>query len=187
MPRTRAATPSTRKTLPLAKVYALLEPGPVVLLTTADQPHANIMTLSWQTMLEFEPPQIACVVSNGNHSFQKLQASGECVINIPTADLAEQVVGCGNCSGANVDKFAHFGLTAIPAAQVGAPLIKECYANLECRVIDTRLVSDYCLFILQVVNAWIDPSVQQPQTLHHCGNGEFMLAGERIKLKSKMK
>ena len=70
MPRTRAATPSTRKILPLAKVYALLEPGPVVLLTTADQPHANIMTLSWQTMLEFEPPQIACVVSNGNHSFQ---------------------------------------------------------------------------------------------------------------------
>ena len=107
-----------RKVLALAKVYALLEPGPVVLLTTADQPHANIMTLSWQTMLEFEPPQIACVVSNGNHSFQQLQASGECVINIPTADLAEQVVGCGNCSGANVDKFAHFGLTAIPAAQV---------------------------------------------------------------------
>ena len=187
MSKVSIQTQMGRKVLALGKVYGLLEPGPVLLLTTADQPHANIMTLSWQTMLEFEPPQIACVVSNRNHSFQQLQASGECVINIPTADLAEQVVGCGNCSGAKVDKFARFGLTAIPAAQVAAPLIKECYANLECRVIDTRLVSDYCLFILQVVKAWIDPSVQQPQTLHHCGNGEFMLAGARVKLKSKMK
>ena len=176
-----------RKVLALAKVYALLEPGPVVLLTTADQPHANIMTLSWQTMLEFEPPQIACVVSNGNHSFQQLQASGECVINIPTADLAEQVVGCGNCSGANVDKFTHFGLTAIPAAQVAAPLIKECYANLECRVADTRMVNKYNFFVLEVVKAWIDPSKESPRTLHHQGKGVFRVAGNTIKLPSRMK
>ena len=137
--------------------------------------------------MEFEPPLVGCVISGRNHSFDALRATKECVLNIPAANLAKQVVGIGNCSGKKVDKFEKFKLTPLPASQVTPPLIAECYANLECRVIDTRLVSDYCLFILQVVNAWIDPSVQQPQTLHHCGNGEFMLAGERIKLKSKMK
>ena len=33
------------------------------------------------------------------------KASKECVINIPTFDLAKQVVGIGYCSGADVAKF----------------------------------------------------------------------------------
>jgi len=176
-----------RKSLPLSKVYGLLEPGPVVMLTTAGSGYPNIMTMSWHTMMEFEPPLVGCVISDGNHSFDLLQASKECVINIPTVEIAEQVVGCGNTTGAKVDKFERFGLTPKPAAEVGAPLIGECYANLECRVVDTSMVSKYCLFVLEVVKAWIDPAVKDPQTLHHLGWGNFMVAGERIKLKSKMK
>ena len=49
------------KNLPLAKVYQLLEPGPVVLLTTSHKGRANVMTMSWQTMVEFEPPLIHTV------------------------------------------------------------------------------------------------------------------------------
>ena len=177
----------SKKPYPLSKVYGLLEPGPVVLLSTAGSDHPDIMTLSWHTMIEFEPPLVGCVVSNRNHSFDLLQASGECVINIPTLDIAEKVVGCGNTSGAEIDKFARFGLTPKPAKYVAAPLIEECYANLECRVADTTLVTTYGLFVLEVVQAWIDPAVKDPRTLHHLGHGNFMVAGERIKLKSKMK
>ena len=176
-----------KKSYPLSKVYGLLEPGPVVLLSTAGGDRPDIMTLSWHTMIEFEPPLVGCVVSNRNHSFDLLRASGECVINIPTLDIAEKVVGCGNSSGADIDKFARFGLTPKPAKYVAAPLIEECYANLECRVADTTLVTPYCLFVLEVVQAWIDPTVKDPRTLHHLGHGNFMVAGERIKLKSKMK
>ena len=46
-----------KKSFPLSKVYGLLEPGPVVLVTTAQKGHANIMTLSWLTMMDFEPPR----------------------------------------------------------------------------------------------------------------------------------
>jgi flavin reductase (DIM6/NTAB) family NADH-FMN oxidoreductase RutF len=109
------------------------------------------------------------------------------VINIPTVALAEQVVGCGNTSGQRVDKFARFGLTARPAACVGAPLIAECYAQLECRVVDTRLVSKYCFFVLEVVKAWLDRSVRDPRTIHHRGMGRFMVAGKTIQLTSKMR
>ena len=176
-----------RKTLPLPRVYGLLEPGPVVLLTTAVKGQTNIMTLSWLTMMEFEPPLVGCVVSNRNYSFSLLKASRECVINIPTVEIADKVVGCGNCSGKKIDKFAKFDLTARAASKVAAPLVEECYVNLECRLIDTKLVARYCFFILEVIKAWIDPGVKDPHTIHHLGRGNFMVAGKKIKLKSKMK
>lgn len=177
----------TRRKFPLSKVYGLLEPGPVVLLTTAHKGKANVMTLSWLTMMEFEPPLVGCVVSGRNHSFAALQATRECAINIPTAELAAAVVACGNRHGGCRDKFAASGLTPLPASQVAAPLIAECYANLECRVVDTRFMNRYNFFVLEVVAAWRDASVGAPRTLHHRGRGEFMVAGATLKLASKAK
>jgi flavin reductase (DIM6/NTAB) family NADH-FMN oxidoreductase RutF len=176
-----------KKSLPLSKVYALIEPGPVVLLTTAASGQSNAMAMSWHSMLEFEPPLIGCVVSNRNHSYGLLKKSRECVINIPTVDIAEKVVGCGNTTGAKTDKFRKFGLTPVTAAVVHAPLIEECYASLECRIVDTSMVSKYGFLVLEVVKAWVDPKAKHPRTIHHLGYGSFMVAGETIKLRSKMR
>jgi flavin reductase (DIM6/NTAB) family NADH-FMN oxidoreductase RutF len=176
-----------KRDLPLSRVYRLLEPGPVVLVTTARKGRANVMTMSWHTMMEFEPPLVGCVISNRNHTFSTLKATKECVINIPTVELAKKVVGCGNASGRSVDKFETFRLTPAPASCVAAPLIDECYVNLECRVVDAKLVAKYNFFILEVLKAWIDPSRKQPRTIHHLGMGVFMVAGRTIKLPSKMK
>ena len=87
-------------------------------------------------------------------------------LNIPTIELAAQVVGCGNAWGAQVDKFAKFGLTQAPASLIGAPLIAECYANLECRVVDARMKNRYNFFVLEVVKAWTDPSNIPFDTAH---------------------
>ena len=176
-----------KKSFPLSKVYSLLEPGPVVLITTAGTERANIMTQSWHTMMEFEPPLVGCVISNRNHSFDILKATGECVINIPTVELAEKVVSCGNTSGLDIDKFHDFSLTPVAASCVKPPLIDECYANLECKVVDGKMVDEYNLFILEVLKAWIDPAMKHPRTIHHLGKGAFMVAGETIQLHSKMK
>jgi flavin reductase (DIM6/NTAB) family NADH-FMN oxidoreductase RutF len=176
-----------RRSFPLSEVYRLLEPGPVVLLTTAGKGRANVMTQSWHTMIEFEPPMVACVVSNRNFTFNTLKSTRECVINIPTVELAEKVVACGNSSGRQIDKFEVIGLTAVAASRVRAPLIAECYANLECKVVDTREVNRYCLFILEVLKAWIDRARKHPRTIHHMGSGAFMVAGKTIKLRSGMK
>ena len=176
-----------KKSFPLTRVYTLLEPGPVVLVTTALKGRANVMTLSWHTMMEFEPPLVGCVMSNRNFSHGMLRASRECVINIPTVNLAAKVTGCGNTSGRRVDKFQAFGLTSVPASRVGAPLIAECYANLECRVVDTKLAARYNFFVLEVLKAWIDPARRHPRTMHHMGRGAFMVAGRTIKLPSRMK
>ena len=172
--------------LPLAEVYRLLEPGPVVLLTTAHKGRANVMTMSWHMMIEFEPPLVACVVSSANYSFAGLRATKQCVIAVPARNLASKVVKVGNCSGRDVEKFKKFGLTPVPAEGVLPPLIAECFANLECKVADTTLVNRYNLFILEVRKAWTDPAQLRPKTIHHHGYGKFAVDGEMIKLKSRM-
>lgn len=176
-----------KKSFPLSHVCRLLEPGPVVMVTTARKGRANIMTMSWHMMIDFEPPIVGCVISDRNYTFGILKATRECVINIPTVELAKKVVGCGNTSGRTVDKFKIFHLTQAAASRVQAPLIAECYANLECKVIDTRMASKYNIFIFQVLKAWVAPSRKQPRTIHHLGRGAFMVAGKTIQLPSKMK
>jgi flavin reductase (DIM6/NTAB) family NADH-FMN oxidoreductase RutF len=175
------------KHLPLSKVYQLLEPGPVVLLTTAHKGRANVMTLSWHMMVEFEPPLVACVVSDADYSFGALKTTKECVIAIPALELAPKVVKIGNCSGRDVEKFESFGLTPVAAERVVPPLIAECFANLECKVADTRLVSKYNLFVLEVLKAWTNPAQQKSKTIHHHGYGRFVVDGETITLKSRMR
>lgn len=172
--------------LALADVYQLIEPGPVVLLTTADEGKANVMTMSWHMMMEFTPPRIACIVSSGDYSFAALSKTGECVIAIPAVDIAETVVAIGNCSGRDTDKFSAFGLTPLPGSKVRAPLIGECLANLECRVTDRDFVERYNLFVLEVVKAWHDPAQDAAKTIHHKGYGRFAVDGDDIVLASKM-
>ena len=175
------------RALPLSKVYQLLEPGPVVLLTTARNGRANVMAMSWHMMIEFEPPQVACVVSGNDYSFAALRSTGECVIAVPARKLASKVVEVGNSSGRDIDKFEMFGLTKLPASRIAPPLIGECLANLECKVTDTRFVNKYNLFILEVLKAWIDPAQKNPKTIHHRGSGTYAVDGKIIKLKSRMR
>ena len=158
----------------------------MVLLTTFRDGRANVMTMSWHMMVEFEPPLIACVVSNGDYSFAALRKTKECVIAVPALGLAPKVVAIGNCSGEELDKFNSFGLTPIAAKRVAAPLVEECFANLECLVVDTSLVRKYNLFVLEVLKAWIDPAQKNPKTIHHYGFGRFIVDGKRIQLASKM-
>lgn len=177
----------TKKSLPLSKAYQLIEPGPVVMVTTSLNGKANIMTMSWHMMIDFEPPILAIVMSDQNYSFDNLKKTKECVINIPTVELALKVVGVGNTTGSKIDKFKKFHLTQEPASQVKVPMISECYANLECKVIDMKMAAKYNIFILECLKAWVAPSKKRPLTIHHCGDGVFTVDGRVIKLPSQKK
>ena len=101
--------------------------------------------------------------------------------------MRKKIVDVGNCSGREVAKFERFGLTPLKAGRVAAPLIAECFANFECKVVDSRLVNKHNLFILEVVQAWTDPAQRNPKTIHHHGYGKFVVDGKTIKLKSRMR
>ncbi|MET0322035.1 MAG: flavin reductase family protein [Duganella sp.] len=164
----------------LADIRRLLEPGPVVLVSSAHNGRTNIMTMGWHMMIGFTPALVGCYIDPSNHSYDMVVQSKECVINIPTADLLEQVIGIGNCSGAGVDKFAQFGLTARAGEEVAAPLIAECYASFECRLADADPNPNQPLFVWEVVRAHVAAAPRLPKTLHYRGDGQFMVSGREI-------
>ncbi|MEN0057284.1 MAG: flavin reductase family protein [Bdellovibrio sp.] len=168
---------------PVEEVRRFIEPGPIVLISSSWKGEQDIMTMGWHMIIEFSPSLIAGYIWEENHSFELIRKSKECVINIPTVELAKIVVQIGNCSGTEVDKFTEFGLSAGKAKKVQAPLIEECYANLECKLVDTQLIKKYSLFIFEVVKAHAARHPQNPQTIHYRGDGDFMVAGRSLHLK----
>lgn len=173
--------------LPLGEVYQLIEPGPVVLLSTRNRAgEANIMTLSWHMMMAFNPPLIAVLVSSADHSHTALSETGDCVIGIPSVDELDLVIALGNSSGRDIDKIATFDVAIQPASRVRAPLIVPCMANLECQVLDRTLVPRFDLFVLEVVAAWRTPGREAVPMLHHRGHGVFAVDGEIRKTASGM-
>jgi flavin reductase (DIM6/NTAB) family NADH-FMN oxidoreductase RutF len=163
--------------LPLYKAFQLIEPGPVVLVTTACGRKKNIMTISWHMVMDFTP-RIAFVTGPWNYSFTALMQTKECVIAIPAVDLSAKVVKIGACSGSDTDKFKKFGLTPVKAKSVKAPLIAECLANIECRVVDH--IAKHGIFVLTAVQAWIDTERKERQTFHANGDGTFVVDGRII-------
>ena len=186
--RDAAAPGMMMKDLPLAEVYQLLEPGPVVLLTTAHNGRANVMTMSWHMMVEFEPPLVGCVVSSANYSFAGLWATKECVIAVPARPLASKVVKVGNCSGRDVGKFAEVrpdagaGRTVDGAA--GRGVLRQSrmqggrYAPWSANTTSSFLK---CLRHGSIRDR------STAKTIHHHGYGQFVVDGKTIKLKSRMR
>lgn len=176
-----------KKDLPVAEIRRYMEPGPIVLVTSSWKGRMDVMTMGWHTVMEFTPSLVGCVIASGNYSHELIRKSRQCVINIPTAELLDQVVGIGNCSGAEVDKFARFGLATQEAEQVDAPLLPQCFANLECTLYDQSLIGKYDFFIFEVVKAHVARSPKYPQTVHYTGDGVFTLSGKAVSRRSKFR
>lgn len=176
-----------KRDFPVSNVRRYLEPGPIVLVSSKWRGKTNIMTLGWHTVLEFSPSLVGLMISGGNHSFDMIRKSRECVINLPTTALTDTVVKIGNTSGAEIDKFAAFDLTAEEAQEVEAPLIGECHASFECRLHEDALVERYNFFIFEVVKAHVAASPKHPETLHYTGEGVFMVSGKIISRRSLFK
>jgi flavin reductase (DIM6/NTAB) family NADH-FMN oxidoreductase RutF len=167
----------TKKDFPTDNVRRFLEPGPIVLVSSAHEGERNIMTMGWHMIMGFSPSLVGCYIWSANHSHEMVRRSKQCVINLPTEDLTAKVVKIGNSSGRDIDKFTEFELTPKPGSHVRAPLIAECYANFECEMVDSSLIRDYSLFVFEVVKAHVATAPKYPKTIHYRGDGEFMISG----------
>ncbi len=169
--------------LKLSKAFTLMESGPVVFVTTYDGQKANIMTISWTMVIDFTPV-FAITTGEWNHSYAALKKHKECVIAIPTVDMLDKIVGIGTCSGADTDKFAKFKLTPVRGKVVKPPLIKECLANMECKVID--IVKKHNIVVLEAVAAYVDTTRKEKRTVHAVGDGTFIVDGRKLDRKKMM-
>ena len=161
-----------------------MEPGPVVLITTNDGNKNNIMTISWTMVMDFTPI-FGITTGPWNFSFSALRKTRECVISIPTVDMIDKVVGIGTCSGADTDKFEKFMLTPVKAKTVKAPLIKECLANIECKVVD--ILKKHNIVVLEGLAAYLASSRKEKRTVHAVGDGTFIVDGRRISRRKMMR
>jgi flavin reductase (DIM6/NTAB) family NADH-FMN oxidoreductase RutF len=171
------------KKIKLGKAFTLIEPGPVVLVTTHDVKKDNIMTISWTMVADFTPV-FSMTTGPWNYSFAALRKTKECVIAIPTVDMLDKVVGVGTCSGADTDKFKKFMLTPVRGKHVKAPLIKECVANIECKVVD--IVKKHNIVVLKGIAAYYDNSRKEKRTVHAVGDGTFIVDGHKLDRKIMM-
>lgn len=140
--------------------FTALFPLPAVLVTAAvagEKP--NIITIAWTGVINSQPPMVYVSVRPAAYSHRLLREAGEYVINIPGADRVRETDYCGMVSGRDVDKFAETGFTAVPAARVRAPLIKECPANIECLVRQVLSLGSHDVFIAEVAAVHLDASV----------------------------
>ena len=176
-----------KKKVPLDKAYTLINHGPTVLVTSFYKRKPNVQTVAWLMPLDFDPPKVALVIGEDNYSFECIIKTGEFVINIPTKELIKKVVQCGSISGRRVNKFKKFHLKTLPAKTVKPPLVADCIAHLECRLIAPALARKYNLFVAKVQYAWVEDSVYKKRllvdrarakTIHHLGGRIFMIAGE---------
>ena len=185
-----------RIAVPLPDSYRLINHGPTTLITSRYGERTNVMAAAWVMALDFDPPKLAAVIAQDTFSRELVDASKELVVSLPTVAMKDITLTVGRTSGRDFppghDKLAAFGLKAVPAQVVGAPLIDGCAAWLECKVIENpALAQSYDLFICEVVAAWADDRVfrdgtwhfeEHPElrTLHHLARGVFFATGERL-------
>jgi flavin reductase (DIM6/NTAB) family NADH-FMN oxidoreductase RutF len=169
---------------PLHKAFTLIEPGPVVLVTTHDGGRDNVMTITWTMVLDFSA-SFAITTGPWNHSYAALKKTKECVVAIPAADMLDVAVGIGTCSGRDTDKFARFGLARAKARHVRAPLIEQCLAHIECRVAD--IIEPYNIVVLQGLAAHYDSARKEKRLLHATGDGTFTVDGRKLDRREMMR
>lgn len=172
------------ESLPLGKAFTLMESGPVTFVTTNDGQKNNVMTITWTMVMDFSAT-FAITTGPWNYSWSALEKTRECVIAIPPVDMMDTVIGVGMCSGADTDKFAKFGLTPVKAKHVGAPLIRQCLANIECRVVD--IIERHGIVVLEGQAAYFDSARKEKRVLHAVGDGTFIVDGEKLDRRDAMR
>ena len=182
-----------KKEVALNKAKWLVEPGCVVLVTSGTMENPNVMTFSWQTPVNTANPcLILLAISHIRYSYELIKQNRELVINVPPEELLDQTHYVGCVTGRNTDKFKETGLTVIPAAVVEPPLIEQCAAHLECRVVEIFKMKSHDLLICEVVRAlaeekffdgrWIP---EKFHTLHYLTDSKYGLMTRTLEVRGK--
>ena len=183
---------NNRVAVDLAHSYLLLNHGPVTLVTSAYGGQTDVMAASWAMPLDFSPAKVIVIMDSNTLTRELVNASGEFGLQIPMRKIAAQTVAVGSESGRTVDKFTKFNLATFAAQKIQAPMLEDCAAWLECKVIPDA--SDrFDIMIAEVVAAYANASVYSDnrwhfgddpmnRTMHYVAGGQFFATGECFKV-----
>jgi flavin reductase (DIM6/NTAB) family NADH-FMN oxidoreductase RutF len=134
----------------------ILFPLPTVLVVTGNMDNANIATIAWISLLSGKPPTLGISVGTKGFTGEQIIKNKEFSVNIATVDIMKEADLCGITSGKDIDKFEKTGLVKMPASEIQAPIIKQCPLNLECKLIESKIVGTTNHFIGEIVETHID-------------------------------
>ncbi|MET1123959.1 MAG: flavin reductase family protein [Archaeoglobaceae archaeon] len=113
----------------------------------------NVMTADWVVPLSFSPPMLGVAIGKTRYTHKLIQECREFVVAVPTIELLRDVWIAGTLSGAREDKTAKMSVTFVKSRKVRVPSIKECQANIECRVVKEVETGDHTFFVGEIVEA----------------------------------
>jgi flavin reductase (DIM6/NTAB) family NADH-FMN oxidoreductase RutF len=141
------------------RAYRPVYPSPAALVTSVNaKGEPNVITLGEVFNISIREPLILGIaIRPATYSHGSISATGEFVVNLPTAGIMDKVDGCGTVSWRSCpDKFREFGLTPIPSIKVRPPCIEECPVNVECELLERITVGDHDLFLGKAVATRVD-------------------------------
>jgi flavin reductase (DIM6/NTAB) family NADH-FMN oxidoreductase RutF len=155
------------ETVSVSHFRHLLHPCSTSLVTCCDaEGQPNIVAIAWLMPVSVQPPLVGMSIRPTHYSYGLIRTAGEFVINVAPQEIARQVLFCGRRSGRDVDKFAATGLTAAQAQRVSSPIIEECIAHLECRVVQDVEAGDHRLVLAEVLAAYVSPGILDEDGLY---------------------
>ncbi|PCN50046.1 flavin reductase [Candidatus Geothermarchaeota archaeon ex4572_27] len=173
--------------------FRLLYPCQVALITAAHGGRRDVMTSSAMPV-SFKPPLLAVSISPKRFTYELIKAQGEFVVNVAPRSLMDKALLCGLKSGREVDKFEEVGLTPGRAKRVDVPIVEECLAHLECRVVREVEAGDHSLFIGEVLAAYAADDMlardddgialwdlTKAEVLLHVGGAYFTVARDMVR------
>jgi len=154
---------------------------PVTLVAVGDgNGNNNIITVALVHMFSFNPPVLGIGISPARHSYEMLEASDDFSINIPSKDLVEEVLYCGQRSGRDVNKFEDCGFEPKQGKKIRSPVIEECAVSLECVKRQRVDAGDHVWYLGEVVHAEMAKDADREKSLMYW-SGEFRLLGDVIR------
>lgn len=153
----------------MEKLYYLLYPMRVCLITSSYSGKDNIMAAAWVYPLSFDPPMFGVSVSKKRFSYNLIKKGKAFGINTCSPEMREAVLVCGRKSGEGIDKFKEAKLTKEKGKFV--PLVKESPASIECELVKEIETGDHITLVGKAVNV---VKRRESKGLYHAGGDNFV-------------
>lgn len=134
----------------------ILFPLPTVLIVTGTMEKANIATIAWISILSSKPPTVGISVGTKGFTGEEILKNKNFTVNIASAEIMTETDFCGITSGKDIDKFEKTGLQKLPSSEISAPIIKQCPINLECKLIESKIIGTTNHFVGEIVETHVD-------------------------------
>lgn len=170
------------------KPGTLLNPVPVVLVTSKYEDKENIFTAAWTGTICSDPAMTYVSIRKERYSYDLIKKSGKFCINLVNEDLVYATDYCGVRSGRNEDKFKSMNLKKESAQNFDCPIISNSPVVLECEVVEIKELGSHDMFIAKILSVDVDEKYMdkngrfdmQKCKLVSYSHGEYYRLGEKL-------